>query len=100
MAAMGGNLGMEIDLGRVPVAGLNRDDKILFSESAARFIVTLDPAHLDRFEACFDGLPHACIGRVTESAQVSITGLGGTCILSLAVSELKRAWKKPFGALI
>jgi len=100
LTAMGGNLGMEIDLGRVPVADLKRDDGILFSESAGRFIVTINPANQDRFEECFESFPHACIGTVTESAQMTITGLGGNRILSVAVAELKHAWKKPFGALI
>ena len=44
MVAMGGNLGMKIDLARIPIDQVERDDLILFSESAGRFIVTVDPA--------------------------------------------------------
>ncbi len=100
MAAMGGNLGMEIDLSRVPAEGLDRDDKILFSESAGRFIVSINPAHKDRFEEIFAGLAFACIGRVNESRQITMTGLDGSTILSVEIASLKRAWKQPFGALI
>jgi phosphoribosylformylglycinamidine synthase subunit PurSL len=40
---MGGGLGMELDLGSVPVDGPPPDSAILYSESAGRFIVTVDP---------------------------------------------------------
>ena len=100
MAAMGGNLGMAIDLGTVPMADIERNDTLLFSESAGRFIVTIDPECKDRFEAVFQGLPCACIGRVTETTDLAVQGLKGESILSLPVSELKAAWKRPFGDLI
>jgi phosphoribosylformylglycinamidine synthase subunit PurSL len=100
MTAMGANLGMQVDLGLVPTAELVRDDKILFSESAGRFIVSIDPAVKDRFEAVLGKHPYACIGKITVSPQLSINGLSGECILSLGVSDLKKAWKKPFGELI
>jgi len=100
MAAMGGNLGMAIDLGTVPAADIERNDTLLFSESAGRFIVTIDPECKDRFEAIFQGLPCASIGRVTETTDLAVQGLNGESILSLPVSELKAAWKRPFGDLI
>ncbi len=43
LVAMGGNLGMEIDLGVVPADQTDRNDVVLFSESAGRFIITIDP---------------------------------------------------------
>ena len=96
---MGAQLGMQIDLRLVPTADLDRDDKILFSESAGRFIVSIDPAVKDRFEAILSKHLFACIGKITESPQLEINGLSGECILSIAVSDLKNAWKQPFGAL-
>ena len=41
MVAMAGNLGMAIDLSRLPLEEPLRDDQALFSESAGRFIVTV-----------------------------------------------------------
>ena len=100
MTAMGAKLGMQIDLRLVPRVELDRDDKILFSESAGRFIVSIDPAVRDPFEAILGNHPFACIGKITESSQLEINGLSGECILSIAVSDLKNAWKQPFGELI
>ncbi|MGD9238243.1 MAG: AIR synthase-related protein, partial [Desulfobacterales bacterium] len=100
MVAMGGNLGMQVDLKRVPAAGVIRDVTLLFSESAGRFIVSVDPNQRRDFENLFEPATCACIGTVTASPQFEIRGLDRTTIISLAVSELKAAWKKPFGDLI
>lgn len=100
MVAMGGHLGMQVDLDRVPATGVNRDATLLFSESAGRFIVTIDPSHHQEFEHLFE--PTACtrVGTVTAAPQFEIRGLDRTTLVSADVSALKAAWKKPFGDLI
>ena len=100
MVAMGGNLGMQVELGRVPVDGVERNDTLMFSESAGRFIVTIDPKNREDFEKLLK--PSACahIGTVTETPQFEIKGFDQETIVSLSVKELKAAWKRPFGDLI
>jgi len=100
MVAMGGNLGMNINLSSVPAQGVDRDDTLLFSESAGRFIVTVDPIHREKFEHLFQGCACSCIGTVTEAQDVIIQGRDHTPIISAAVQDLKASWKKPFGELI
>jgi len=100
MAAMGGNLGLQVDLGLVPADGIGRNDVILFSESAGRFIVTIDPQNKARFEEIFKDLPCACIGTVTKETDFVIKGLSGKTLIQAAVQDLKAAWKKPFGDLV
>jgi len=100
LVAMAGNLGMDVDLGPVPVEESLRDDIILFSESAGRFLVTVDPEKKDVFEQRFKGQPCACIGKVIPEKEVRIKGNDGEVIFTKAVPELKDAWKKPFGDLI
>jgi phosphoribosylformylglycinamidine synthase len=100
LAAMGGSLGMEVDLKQVPAEAIDRNDTLLFSESAGRFVVTVDPKNKKRFESLFQGTPFACIGRVTELPDLVIRSLAGDPIISQSVFDLKKAWKKPFGALI
>jgi len=100
LVAMAGNLGMDVDLGPVPVEESLRDDIILFSESAGRFLVTVDPENKDVFEQHFKGQSCACIGKVIPEKEVWIKGNDGKVIFTKAVSELKDAWKKPFGDLI
>ena len=100
LAAMGGDLGLQADLGLVPVAQVDRNDVILFSESAGRFIVTIDPQNKASFETLFKDLDYACIGSVTAATDVVIKGLDGSTLIDVGVDELKAAWKKPFGDLI
>ncbi|MEJ2657311.1 MAG: AIR synthase-related protein [Desulfobacterales bacterium] len=100
LVAMGGNLGMKIDLGAVPVDQTNRDDVVLFSESAGRFIVTIDPRNRETFEQILSGLSFACIGAVTGDNRFVIKGIDGKHLVDVSVNVLKIAWKKPFGELI
>jgi phosphoribosylformylglycinamidine synthase subunit PurSL len=101
MVAMGGNLGMNIELGSVPAQEVNnRDDIILFSESAGRFVVTLDSSRRQEFETTMSGCPLACVGTVTAKPEFVVRGLNGEVIVSVPVQELKASWKKTFAELI
>jgi phosphoribosylformylglycinamidine synthase len=100
MKAMGGNLGMDIDLSRVLSDGVDRNDTLLFSESAGRLIVTIDPKNRQAFEKLFQDLPLAMIGTVTNTGKLVINGINDQQIISLSVQDLKSAWKRPFGDLI
>lgn len=100
MIAMGGNLGLDIDLTRVLSDSVFRNDTLLFSESAGRFLVTVGPRFADEFEKICAGIPCACIGRVTASGVLSVNGLDNRQLISIPVADLKAAWKKPFGSLV
>jgi phosphoribosylformylglycinamidine synthase len=100
LVAMGGGQGMNIDLSRVLRADADQDHVILYSESPGRFIVTVDPKHRSSFEAHFHMLPYACVGTVSNGPDFVINGLEGKPIIDILVSELKAAWKRPFGGLI
>ena len=94
---------MTIDLSRLPLetpATSLRNDVLLFSESAGRFIVTVDPRDRDGFESHFDGLPCACVGEITPEKDLVVASGNGDKLISVPVSDLKQAWKTPFGDLI
>jgi phosphoribosylformylglycinamidine (FGAM) synthase-like enzyme len=100
MKAMAGGLGMTIDLAAVPADDALREDMLLYSESAGRFIVTIDPKNRAAFENLFAAMPMACIGRVAAQPQLTVNGLDGKPIVELTVPALKGAWQKTFGDLI
>ncbi len=109
LVAMAGGCGLSVDLSRVPVAGDIRDDHVLFSESAGRFVATVHPADQSVFEALFEGHPVAAIGEVTEAPDLRILGINPdpdtatadvAPIVNTPVARLKAAWKRPFGDLI
>ncbi|MCX5858436.1 MAG: AIR synthase-related protein [Proteobacteria bacterium] len=95
--AMAGCLGMEINLALIPKGpGAGRDDCLLFSESAGRFLVTVDPRKSEKFEKRMKGLPLAKIGVVTNEPVLKIQGVKGQEIIRVEVSKLKEAYKKTF----
>jgi phosphoribosylformylglycinamidine synthase len=101
MVAMGGgDLGLQADLTKVPGGSGMRDDVVLFSESAGRFIVTVDPDKREQFEDIFQTDVCTCIGKVTDDDVLAITGQDNQTIVTAAIADLKAAWKKPFGELI
>jgi phosphoribosylformylglycinamidine synthase len=97
--AMGGNLGMEVNLAQAPLGDVEREDVLLFSESAGRFIVTVDPLNREAFEDLFKGLAFGCIGMVTEAPDFVVRGIEHNVIITVSVADLKTAWKKTFGEL-
>ena len=100
MVAMGGELGMDVDLAQVPVKDVARDDVILFSESAGRFIVTVAPSNRKEFEEIFKESACACIGKISAETELVIKGTDNRKLISVPVPDLKAAWKQPFGHLI
>ena len=100
MTAMGGELGVAIDLAKVPAEDTLRDDTLLFSESAGRFIVSVAPENRSAFEALMGDEPMALVGAVTETRELKITGRDGGVLAELTVDEMKAAWNGPFGDLI
>jgi len=91
--AFGGELGLRVDLARVPAASVGCDDLILFSESASRFIVTVAPGQHAAFESAMADVPCACIGEVTADPWLRMTGLDGQMIIDTRVLDLKARWK-------
>ena len=100
MVAMAGELGMAVDLSKIPKTGVEKDHVILYSETPGRFIVTVDPKDRSMFESTMDNIPCACIGTVCESPDFHINGLDGKPLIRLPVFELKKAWKETFGGLV
>jgi phosphoribosylformylglycinamidine synthase len=100
LVAMGGELGMEINLGSVPCSNGLSDTQILYSESAGRFVVTVAPEKRKNFENLFSGTMFDHVGLVTESLLFRIHDKTDSWIIEEDLSQLKDSWKKPLGELI
>jgi phosphoribosylformylglycinamidine synthase len=93
--AFAGGYGMEVELGKVPQEGLDRDDWILFSESQGRFVITVHPEHREAFEERMAGLPAAMVGRVREDSLFLVKDRTGRLIVKSQIQKLKASWKRP-----
>ena len=100
LSAMGANLGLDLDLRSVPVDEKLSNTRLLYSESAGRFIVTIDQKKKESFEHIIDGMDYACIGSVTDTDTLQVSGIDGKIIIKEKTGDLKDAWMEPFGDLI
>jgi phosphoribosylformylglycinamidine synthase subunit PurSL len=94
-AALAGSLGMEIDLAAVVREGVDRDDFLLFSESAGRFLVTVGPENAGAFEEVMAGTGCARVGRITEQKRLVIRGLSGAVVIDCGFEAMWEAWRRP-----
>ncbi len=88
-----GGLGMDVDLANVPMAGIDRDDVLLFSESQSRFVVTVHPDKAADFETAMAGTVLAKVGLITNEPVFKATGFAGKNVLDVPMADLKSAWK-------
>jgi phosphoribosylformylglycinamidine synthase len=93
--AFAGGLGLNINLKDVPYRGKKRDDFVLFSETASRFVVTIHPKDQARFEKLLAGNVAREIGFVTSDGLLQISGLSGKTIINEKIGKLKAAWQAP-----
>ena len=92
--AFAGGVGLKIDLDLLPVAGELSVDRALFSESASRLLVEVEPDKTLDFERVMGPSDLAVIGTCTGEDRLDITSGGGT-ILSLSLKEMGEAWRSP-----
>jgi len=98
LAEMGfaGGQGLDVDLQHLACSqDCTRADQKLFSESNSRYVVEVQPDHVDAFEDCMRDLPCACIGSVTQSDRLKIRD-GEACVIDETLDALKADWQKTF----
>ncbi|MBW2047393.1 MAG: phosphoribosylformylglycinamidine synthase subunit PurS [Deltaproteobacteria bacterium] len=100
LVAMAGELGMETDLSLFPASPGLTPTRLLYSESAGRFIVTVAPGKGEEFEGLFSGMHLERVGSVTESPLFVIRSDKGEPLIREDIFKLKASWKSPFGDLI
>jgi phosphoribosylformylglycinamidine synthase len=93
--AFAGGLGMLINLALFPSSGIDRNDKLLFSESQSRFVVTIKPTAKESFESMMKGIAMGQVGEVLAEGLLKINGLDGNRIVEEDINELKAAWQRP-----
>jgi phosphoribosylformylglycinamidine synthase II len=94
LAAVGGDLGAEIDLSSMACDGVLDEDAKLFSESNSRFVITCAPDDEPAVKALFQGLPFARVGTVFAERRIRITGESGRKLVDMDLDTLRRAFKE------
>jgi phosphoribosylformylglycinamidine synthase len=90
---LGGRLGADVDLARVPVSpDCASPLEILYSESHSRFLVGVPSGNVPSFEKLFADQWMAPIGRVSDDGKLTIRQAGST-LLQEDVENLAAAFK-------
>jgi phosphoribosylformylglycinamidine synthase subunit PurSL len=92
--AFAGGLGLTLDLRQMANSDGARDDVLLFSESASRFLIEVEASQAEAFEAQFAGLPCARIGQVEAQPTLTVLGADGVVLIEAATAVLQAAWKQ------
>jgi len=85
---------MHADLRTVPCENVSRNDRLLFSETQSRFIATVSPQNVGKFEKALKGVVFARIGEVRSDGEFVLIGLAGNETVHSNVAALKTAWKR------
>ena len=92
--AMGGKLGMDIDMGEIP-SYATRDDYTLFSESQGRIVVTVDSSKARDFEATMGRSIISNIGTIRNDDRFVVHGKRGA-VMDTNVSQMLQSYKSTF----
>lgn len=98
--AIGGGLGIDIDLAALP-HGRAVDDSATaaFSESAGRFLVEIHPDREAEFAAALDGYPTALVGAVRSDQKLVLAGIDGAAYIATDVAAATTAWRGHLGSV-
>jgi phosphoribosylformylglycinamidine synthase len=94
-SAMGGLLGCEVELSRLPSSGGERTDALLFSETQGRILVSVDPAVRTEFEEIMRGIPFSHIGEVAGTGRIVVKN-DGSPVIDAGIDELTESYRSTF----
>jgi phosphoribosylformylglycinamidine synthase len=94
-SAFAGDLGMEVDLARVPREGEMGETELLYAETPGRFVVTVPPDRVERFLTHMRGQSAQRVGTVTAAPRLVLRGGSGGVLLDEPIEALRRSWLRP-----
>jgi phosphoribosylformylglycinamidine synthase len=92
--AFAGAIGADVtDLGK---SFGQRDEVLLFAESATRFVVEVPPGHAEEFASLFDDKAVLTrLGQTCKEPRLRLAGANGEWVIWAQLAQLKEAWQKP-----
>ncbi|MFH0737668.1 MAG: phosphoribosylformylglycinamidine synthase subunit PurL [Candidatus Micrarchaeota archaeon] len=91
-SALGNGLGAELDIDHI-AADVEREDAVLFGESPGRFVVSVAPENLERFEKAMAGTVCRRAGRVRGDRRFLIKR-GDAIIINDAIEDVRAAYMR------
>ncbi len=92
--AMGGRLGLDIQLDKIPSDGIQQIQELLYSESNTRFVMTADPAKREAIAQILGDLPFAIVGTVAEHQNVCLKTPTDERLICASIDAIAQSYKK------
>lgn len=93
-SCIAGKLGAKIDIEKIPLKEPLSIEKILYSESQSRFIISINPKNQEVFEETLSDFKIALVGKV--SSNKLILTKGNNEIINFTIDELDKIYKGRF----
>ncbi|MEJ2111990.1 MAG: AIR synthase-related protein, partial [Acidobacteriota bacterium] len=93
LAAIGGDLGADVQMDVLDDSKELDDDARLFSESNSRFLITCAPGDAKYLEDIFHQVPCVKVGTVSAEPKLRILGSKGRAVVDTNITALRRAFK-------
>ena len=87
--SVGGKMGANINLSKL---GKEREDYLLFNETAGNFIVEVENENTAK--QIFKGIPHILVGKTIKDENI-IVKKGKETLFDIEVEPFKKAWQEP-----
>ena len=94
--AIAGEIGAEIEVGRIAADAAVDDPTRLFSESLTRFLIEVAPENAAAFEAALAGRTLARVGRTVAGTRLRFVGRQGEVLADESVADLRNAFRYGF----
>jgi len=92
--AFSGGVGADLNLSAMQQL---TDEARLFSESATRWLVEVEPAKEQAFAAVFRDLAVSLLGKTVKEPRLRFAGANGEWLIWASLEELKAAWQTALG---
>ncbi|MGC8553249.1 MAG: phosphoribosylformylglycinamidine synthase subunit PurL [Phycisphaerae bacterium] len=91
-----GDLGAAIELDKCPRSeDVVQDDVLLFSESAGRYVLEVEPQNCAAVLAKLQPFGAAVIGEVNARRRMQVAGISGKVLMDESVDSLRQRWLAP-----
>lgn len=92
-SAIAGRRGVHVDLSQIPADESVSTERLLWSESCGRFLVSVAPGNSAAFEARMDSVACARIGEVSAGSRI-VVEYGGDPVLDVELEACVHAWHR------
>jgi phosphoribosylformylglycinamidine synthase len=99
-SCIAGNRGADVDLRLMPESSILSDEKLFFSESTGRILVSVNPECEHQFRSIMKDVQAVKIGTVVSDKRLRVKGKDGKETLSVGIGALIKSYRTPLFSVL